>query len=211
MGVLGLNLNQLPQVSSLFDATQNLDVGFTLDARNVRAGARGGAGRISARIASDGPALVVETLDIVDLAGANARVSGRIAPDGSGRIAGKVTAQRAAPLVDLLGSVWIGGVSKLVPSFLREGELDLDIVTERAIPEPGSSELKLRTTARGRAAGGGFEGEVLTADGIDAESRRAGRDRQYRPLGRPARRRQCCAGRPARRCAGPGSGPDRST
>jgi hypothetical protein len=166
VGVLGLNLSQLPQVSSLFDATQNLDVGFTLDARNVRAGARGGAGRISARIASDGPALVVETLDIVDLAGANARVAGRIAPDGSGRIAGKVTAQRAAPLVDLLGSVWIGGVSKLVPSFLREGELDLDIVTERATPEPGSSELKLRTTARGRAAGGGFEGDVLTADGL---------------------------------------------
>jgi hypothetical protein len=43
---------------------------------------------------------VVETLDIADLAGASARVSGRIAPDGSGRIAGRVTAQRAAPLVD---------------------------------------------------------------------------------------------------------------
>ena len=38
-----------------------------------------------ARVLSDGPALLVEALDIVDLAGANARVSGRIAPDGSGR------------------------------------------------------------------------------------------------------------------------------
>ena len=166
VAVQGLDLDQLPRVSSLFDATQNLDVGFILDARDVRAGNRRGAGRISARIASDGPTLVVETLDIADLAGANARVNGRIARDGSGRIAGKVTAPRAAPLVDLLGSVWVGGVAKLVPPFLREGALDLDIVTERAPPQPGAPELRLRTTARGRAAGGGFEGEVVTVDGL---------------------------------------------
>ena len=92
--------------------------------------------------------------------------SGRILPDGSGRISGKVTAPRAAPLVDLLGTVWIGGVSKLVPDFLREGDLDLDIVTERATPERGPSELRLKTTARGRAAGGGFDAEVLTLDGL---------------------------------------------
>ena len=115
----------------------DLDIAFSVDARNVRAGPRGGAGRIAAQIVSDGPALRVESLDIVDLAGANARVSGRILPDGSGRISGKVTAPRAAPLVDLLGTVWIGGVSKLVPDFLREGDLDLDIVTERATPERG--------------------------------------------------------------------------
>jgi uncharacterized protein involved in outer membrane biogenesis len=163
VAVQGLNLDQLPQVSSLFDATENLDVGFILDARDVRAGNQRG-GRVSARILSDGPALVVETLEITDLAGANARVSGRIAPDGSGRIAGKVTARRAAPLVDLLGSVWIGGVSKLVPSFLREGDLNLDIVTERAA-QNGSAPLRLRTTAKGTAAGGGFEGEVVTVDG----------------------------------------------
>ena len=76
----------------------------------------------------------------LDLAGANARVSGRIAPDGSGRIAGKVTAKRAAPLVDLLGRVWVGGVSRLVPRFLREGELDLDIVAERTAGPQGASD-----------------------------------------------------------------------
>ena len=46
------------------------------------------------------------------------------------RIAGRVTAERAAPLVDLIGTVWIGGVSKLVPHFLREGNLNLDVVAE---------------------------------------------------------------------------------
>ncbi|QFU16010.1 AsmA family protein [Microvirga thermotolerans] len=165
VAIQNLNLDQLPRVSSVFEATQNLDVGFILDARNVRAGTRPEAGRITARILSDGPALLVESLDIVNLAGANARVSGRIAPDGSGRIAGKVTAQRAAPLVDLLGSVWIGGISKLVPYFLREGDLDLDIVTERVAPPPNSTELRLRTTAKGTAAGGSFLGSVDSLDG----------------------------------------------
>jgi uncharacterized protein involved in outer membrane biogenesis len=165
IGVQGLDLNQLPQLGSVFEATRDLDVGFVLDARGVRHGGREGAGRISARILSDGPALFVETLDIVDLAGANARVSGRIAPDGSGRIAGRVTARRAAPLVDLLGSVWVGGVSRLVPYFLREGDLDLEVTAERAGPDPRSSAPRLRTTARGRAAGGLFEADVLSIDG----------------------------------------------
>ncbi|MBF9233567.1 AsmA family protein [Microvirga alba] len=165
VGIQNLNLDQLPRVSSIFETTKNMDVGFILDARGVSAGKNSGNGRISARVLSDGPALLVETLDIVDLAGANARVSGRIAPDGSGRIAGKVTAQRAAPLVDLLGSVWIGGISKLVPSFLREGALDLDVVTERVGAVPDLSRQRFRTTAKGTAAGGTFEGRVDSADG----------------------------------------------
>ncbi len=137
VAIQNLNLDQLPRVSSVFEATQNMDVGFILDARGVTAGNGPGNGRIGARILSDGPALLVESLDIVNLAGANAKVSGRIAPDGSGRIAGKVTAERAAPLVDLMGSVWIGGLSKLVPPFLRDGELDLDVVTERVAATTG--------------------------------------------------------------------------
>ncbi|WP_210484930.1 AsmA family protein [Microvirga antarctica] len=165
VAIQNLNLDQLPRVSSVFEATQNMDVGFILDARGVTAGNRPGNGRIGARILSDGPALLVESLDIVNLAGANAKVSGRIAPDGSGRIAGTVTAERAAPLVDLMGSVWIGGLSKLVPPFLREGGLSLDVVTERVARPAGSAEMRLRTTARGTAAGGAFEGQVDSLDG----------------------------------------------
>jgi hypothetical protein len=165
VAIQNLNLDQLPHLSSVFEATQNVDVGFILEARGVSAGKSRQTGRISARVLSDGPALLVEALDIVDLAGANARVSGRIAPDGSGSITGKVTAQRAAPLVDLIGSVWIGGVSKLVPYFLREGALDVQVATERVAPPPGSSEVRLRTTAKGMAAGGSIDGSVDSVDG----------------------------------------------
>jgi len=165
VAIQNLNLDHLPQVSSVFEATRNLDVGFILEARGVSAGKSSATGRITARILSDGQALLVENLDIVDLAGANARVSGRIAPDGSGSINGKVTAQRAAPLIDLIGSVWIGGVSKLVPHFLREGELNVQVGAERVAPPPGSTELRLRTTMKGTAAGGMIEGSVDAVDG----------------------------------------------
>jgi hypothetical protein len=166
VGIQGLDLAQLPQIGSVFETTRNLDLGFILDARGVRHGGREGAGRISARILSDGTSLFVETLEIVDLAGANARVSGRIAPDGSGKISGKVTAKRAAPLVDLLGSVWVGGVSRLVPHFLREGDLDLEVTAERASDDPRATAPRLRTSVKGGAAGGLFEAEAVAADGL---------------------------------------------
>jgi len=165
VAIQNLNLDQLPQLSSVFEATQNVDVGFILEARGVSAGRSPATGRITARILSDGASLLVESLDIADLAGANARVSGRIAPDGSGSITGKVTAQRAAPLIDLIGSVWIGGVSKLVPYFVREGALNVQVGTERIAPPPGSTEVRLRTMMKGTAAGGTLEGSVDSVDG----------------------------------------------
>ena len=165
VAIQNLNLDQLPQLSSVFATTQKIDVGLILEARGVSAGKSSSTGRITARILSDGPLLLVESLDIVDLAGANARVSGRIAPDGSGSITGKVTAQRAAPLIDLIGSVWIGGVSKLVPHFVREGALNVQVGTERVAPPPGSTEIRLRTTMKGTAAGGTIEGSVDSVDG----------------------------------------------
>jgi hypothetical protein len=165
VGVQGLDLDRFPELGGVLEGIRNLDLGLILDARGVRHGGREGVGRISARIRSDGPALAVDALDVVDLAGANARVAGRIEPDGSGRIAGKVTAKRAAPLVDLLGRMWIGGVSRLVPAFLREGDLDLDVTAERAGPDPRSAGPRLRTTAKGRAAGGLIDADAVTAEG----------------------------------------------
>ena len=156
----------------------------------MRAGNRRGAGRISARIASDGPTLVVETLDIADLAGANARVNGRIARDGSGRIAGKMTAPRAAPLVDLLGTVWVGGVAQLVPPFLREGALDLDIVVERTPPQPGARAPEddgPRPSRRRRFRRRGRDRRRLDA------AARCQTHHRYRALDRSTRRRRVAA------------------
>jgi hypothetical protein len=155
-----IDLAGLPQVGGMFRLSENLDLALTVDARGLRDGTRAGAGRVAAKIISDGPSLVVDTLDITDLAGANVRVSGRIAPDGSGRIAGKVTAQRAAPLVDLLGRVWSDTLPQVVPPFLREGALDLDVAVERTTAADGLAGL--RSTARGTAAGGRLEADSVS-------------------------------------------------
>jgi hypothetical protein len=165
VAIQGLDLNDLPQLHGLAGVTDTADLGLVVEARDVRQGKRPEVGRIAARVLSDGPSLVVDTLEVSNLAGANAQVSGRIEPDGSGRIAGKVNAKRAAPLLDLLGSVWIGGSSKLVPYFLREGELNLDVVAERAAAPRSQDGLGLKTSLRGTAAGGLFEADVLALDG----------------------------------------------
>ncbi|WP_284247014.1 AsmA family protein, partial [Methylobacterium haplocladii] len=96
----GIDIAELPPVGGLLPSLDRHDVALTLRARDVRygpAGARSGNGTIAASIQSDGASLVVDRLDITDLAGANARLSGRITPDGAGRIAGHVGAATAAP------------------------------------------------------------------------------------------------------------------
>ena len=159
----GIDIAELPPVGDLVSGLDSHDVSLTVQARDVRygpAGAHSGNGAIAARIQSDGPSLVVDSLDIADLAGANARLKGRIAPDGAGRIAGRVTAPSAAPLLALLDRVWIPE-ARLLPGFLREGALDLDVSLER---EAGEADT-LRTTAKGRAADSTLDGSLLARAG----------------------------------------------
>lgn len=163
IGAQNIDLAQLPQVGGMFSLSETVDLALTIDARGIRDGNRAGAGRVAAKIISDGPALVVDTLDVTDLAGANVKVQGRIGPDGAGRIAGKVTAQRAAPLVDLLGRVWSEALPQVVPPFLRNGALDLDVALERTRESSGVTGLL--TTARGMAAGGRIDVKALSDAG----------------------------------------------
>nr|WP_210301899.1 AsmA family protein [Methylobacterium brachythecii] len=159
----GVDIAELPPFGGMLPSLDRHDVGLTIRARNVRygpAGPRSGNGTITASIQSDGASLVVDRLDIADLAGANARLSGRIAPDGAGRIAGHVGAPSAAPLLALLDRVWIPE-ARLLPAFLKEGALDLDVSLER---EAGQADT-LRTSAKGRAAESTIDGSLLSRGG----------------------------------------------
>ncbi|WP_132253088.1 AsmA-like C-terminal region-containing protein [Methylobacterium segetis] len=159
----GIDIAGLPSLTGALAGLQGHDLGLTIQARDVRygpAGANSGNGTIAASIQSDGSSLVVDSLDVTDLAGANAKLSGRIAPDGSGRIAGRVTAPVAAPLLALLDRVWVAE-SRLIPDFLRTGALDLDVTAER---QAGEAEA-LRTVAKGRAGGGTLDASLLSRAG----------------------------------------------
>ena len=147
----GLDVATLPPLNTAFAALDGHDLGLTLEARDVRYGSAA-TGTIAARIQSDGPSLVVDSLEVTNLAGANAALSGRISPDGAGRIAGRLTAPAAAPLLALLDRVWTGE-SRFVPDFLRTGALDLGLTVER---DAGTAEA-LRATAKGRAGGGDLD------------------------------------------------------
>lgn len=157
----GLDIAALPPLGTTLSALQNLDLSLTLQAKDVRFGAVGsGAGTIAARIQSDGSRLVVDSLDVTDLAGASAKLSGSIAADGAGRIAGQLQAAAAAPLIGLLERVWTDEL-QAVPAFLRTAPLDLAVSVDRDAPESGG----LRVQAKGKAGGGSLDLSVRSRDG----------------------------------------------
>ena len=144
-----------------------------------------GGGRVSGRIATDGSAVSVENLEVRDLAGAEASLSGRISSDGTGRIAGRLRAARAAPLVDLFGRAWIGGLATLLPDLVREDPVDLSVAVER-VPSAGGAGSSLRTTLEGRLAGGPFRARTQAAGGLVKDlTVAASTDRVDLWLGRP--------------------------
>ncbi|MDP4004806.1 AsmA-like C-terminal region-containing protein [Methylobacterium sp. NEAU K] len=146
----GIDIAALPPVGTALGSLRDHDLALTLEARDVRFGQAGsGNGTIAASIQSDGSSLVVDSLDVADLAGASAKLTGRIGADGTGRVFGRLRAPVAAPLLGLLERVWLGEI-RLLPAFLREAPLDLAVTLDR---EAGASDV-LRTQARGSAGGG---------------------------------------------------------
>lgn len=179
----GIDIAELPPLGGFLAGLERHDVGLKIRARDVRygpAGTRSGNGTIAASIQSDGASLVVDSLDVTDLAGANARLSGRIAPDGAGRIAGHVSAPVAAPLIALVERVFVAE-TRLVPRFVREGPLDLDVALER---EAGAAET-LRSTVKGKAGETTIDLSLLTrANRIDALDLAAAAPKAARWFGR---------------------------
>ena len=158
-----IDIAELPSMNRLMAGLDRHDLGLTLSARDVRYGASGansGNGTISVSLQSDGASLVVDSLDIADLAGASARLAGRIAPDGSGRIEGRVSAPKAAPLLALLER-GVLAEARLVPRAFREAGLDLAVTLERESGEADS----LRAQAKGRAGEGDLDLSMLTRAG----------------------------------------------
>ncbi|UIY41629.1 AsmA family protein [Methylobacterium radiotolerans] len=146
----GLDIAGLPPLGTALGTLRDTDLALTLEAKDVRFGAAGsGTGTIAARIQSDGAGLTVDSLDVTDLAGASARLSGQIGADGTGRVSGRLKAPAAAPLLGLLERVWVGEI-RLLPAFLRDAPLDLAVTLDRE----GGAAAALRTQARGSAGGG---------------------------------------------------------
>jgi len=179
----GIDVAALPSFTGALGSLDGHDLGLTIEARDVRygpAGLRSGAGTVTARIQTDGAALSVDSLDVSGVAGAQASLSGRIEPDGAGRISGRLTAPAAAPLAALLDRVWIAE-ARLLPEAFRAGALDLAVTAERSAGGEGA----LRSTAKGGAGGGTLEATLVTRAGhLESADIRAATPRTGRWFGR---------------------------
>ena len=163
----GLDVAGLPPLGSALASLHDHDLGLTIEARALRYGATGtGNGTLSASLQSDGAALVVDSLDVTDLAGADAKLSGRIGADGTGRIAGRLSAPTAAPLLALVERVW-SPEARLVPAFLRTGALDIAVTLQR---DAGDAD-RLRLAAIGKAAGGPLDLSLVSRAGAVEEAK----------------------------------------
>jgi hypothetical protein len=163
LAVEGLDLARLPPPDGLFAASRLVDLGLHVDGRRLGYGSDR-AGRIAGRLTTDGDAILVEKLEVQNLAGIQADLSGRLAPDGAGRLEGRLEARRAAPLIDFAGSAVFGGASRWIPPGLREAPLKLAVTAERAA---GLGDGRgIRTTLSGDAANARVAVTVLTGDGL---------------------------------------------
>lgn len=160
----GIDLADLPPLDAFTHAAAEADLVVAVAADDVRYGQEAG-GRIRARLRSEGDTIVVEALEIAGLAGAQAEVSGRIMPDGAGLITGRLQAQRAAPLLTLIGRFQQDGLLAMAPGFVRDGALDLMLSLNRLPPERGLDAGALRMTLEGDVAGGPFTATASTLGG----------------------------------------------
>ncbi len=169
----GLDVAAMPPLGTTLAALRDVDLALTLRAKDVRFGTVGsGAGTIAARIESDGQSLVVDSLDVTDLAGASAKLSGTIAADGTGRIRRAASgARRRAP--DRPARTGLVGRHPAAPDFLRTAPLDLAVVIDRAAQDDGG----LRVQAKGNAGGGTLDLSVRSRTGASPpEAARSARE-----------------------------------
>ena len=160
----GIDLADLPPLDAFAQTAEEADLVVAVAADDVRYGEETG-GRIRARLRSEGETIVVDTLEITGLAGAQVAVSGRITPDGAGLITGRLQAQRAAPLLTLVGRFQQDDLLAMTPGFVRNGALDLMLSIDRLPAESGLDAGALRLTLEGDVAGGPFSATASTLGG----------------------------------------------
>lgn len=163
MLVRGMDIAEWSAVAPTFTSLKGMDLSMLLEGYDIRYGRQAGAGQIGARVHSTDGRIIIETLDIENLAGANIHVSGKSEVDGGLQMTGRVTAEKAAPLVDLAGRFNIGRRTQLFPDVLLRNSVDLEWNTTNDGPETRGLS---RTLLKGLVAGGHLDADIVT-DGME--------------------------------------------
>jgi AsmA family len=131
VSAIGLDLARLPSLEGWRQRAADIDIGLALDARDLKVSTQGvinppvtgnlGAGRARARISIDAAGTVLDSLDIDDLAGFDARLSGRLPASSAGTISGTIAARRLDPVIALAARlIGLEAMVSQLPAQLRE-------------------------------------------------------------------------------------------
>ena len=162
-------LDELPDLSGIAAGLPGTHVTVAIEARNVglaRAGV--GAGRVLAKFSADASGIDVETIEMLDVAGATLRAGGRLGPSG-GRLTAELDSRRPAAFAALLERILPG---RATSAFLDRapdlGPLRLSFTAER-----GGADAPVLFSVRGGAGGTTIlgEGEWPAARGARPASR----------------------------------------
>lgn len=116
----GFDIDQLPDFPMMAARLGAIDASLLIDARNVRTArvkdAHAGRVQMKARASDEG--LVIDTLEIADLGGANVKASGRLTAAGE-KVEAMIDAPDMAPLSILFGKLFPGRVTNIITDRAR--------------------------------------------------------------------------------------------
>ena len=152
----GFDIDQLPDFPMMAARLGAIDASILIDARNVRTArvkdAHAGRVQMKARASDEG--LVIDTLDIADLGGANVKASGRLTAAGE-KVEAAVDAPDMAPLSILFGKLFPSRVTTLITERARSiSPMHMTVSAERVT----SAAQAIRLAFDGTAATTSFNG-----------------------------------------------------
>jgi len=111
----GFDLDQLPEASLLAARFGAIDASVVVNAKNVRASRvkDAHAGRLQMKATASDEGLVIDTLEITDIGGANVRASGRLTSAGD-RVEAIIDAKEVGPIAVLVRKIVPGTLSNLL-------------------------------------------------------------------------------------------------
>jgi hypothetical protein len=162
----GFDLDQLPEASLLAARFGSIDASVVVNAKNVRASRvkDAHAGRLQMKATASDEGLVIDTLEVNDIGGANVRASGRLTSAGD-RVEAVIDAKDVGPIAVLVRKIVPGTLSNLLAERAKLlGPANFKVTAERGADKARTIALAFDGKAAGTALSGAGS---LTIDDAD--------------------------------------------
>ncbi len=160
----GFDLDQLPEASLLAARFGAIDASVVINARNVRAARMkdAHAGRLQMKATASEEGLVIDTLEINDIGGANVKASGRLTAAGD-RVEALIDARDVGPIAVLLRKIAPGPASTLLAERAKLlGPANFKVTAERRADKARTIALAVEGNAATTSLSG--QGNLTSVD-----------------------------------------------